>query len=168
MAGRWLQALRDRERNSQTPPSPTLKTFKTPEIEVSRVLSVPPPSVSDFSRGSSAPERAAILEHDSGLPRHYADAFADMQNHRPEVVTEERWRQAIDDAGRFLDQWGEKATAFGWPASDLFDHAEHGAHGLLWELDGRPVLALTADGAALGENATTLWAWFARPVEATR
>lgn len=168
MAGRWLQALRDREKISQTPSSRTDKTDRTSKNGVSSVLSVPPPSVFDFSRGSSDHERAAILEVDGGLSRDYADAFAELQNHRPDGVTEERWRLAIDDAGRFLDQWGEKASAFGWSASDLFDHVERGAHGLLWELDGRNVIALTIDGAALGENATTLWAWFARPLEAAR
>ena len=42
------------------------------------------------------------------------------------------WRQAIDDAGRFLDQWGNLADSFGWLRGDLFDVPRDGAMGLVW------------------------------------
>lgn len=94
----------------------------------------------------------------------YAAAFDDLCRARPAGVSESRWRLVTTDAGRFLDRWGTTAVALGWPARDLFERVEYGAHGLLWELEGRAVVALTEGGAMLGENAGTLRAWFARPL----
>ncbi len=31
-----------------------------------------------------------------------------------------RWRQLIDDGGRFLDTWGSQAAEFGWRVEDVF------------------------------------------------
>ncbi len=95
----------------------------------------------------------------------YTTAFDDLRRACPAGVAETRWRLAVADAGQFLDRWGTTAAAFEWPAPDLFDRTEHGADGLLWELGGRAVVALTAGGAMLGENATTSRAWYARPLE---
>jgi hypothetical protein len=57
-------------------------------------------------------------------------------------VTELAWRQAIDDAGRFLAQWGSLAVEFGWTPGDLFDVPRDGAVGLVWWLKSRTVAAL--------------------------
>jgi hypothetical protein len=57
-------------------------------------------------------------------------------------VTEQAWRQAIDDAGRFLAQWGKLADSFGWSPGDLFDVPRDGAMGLAWWLKGRTVSTL--------------------------
>jgi hypothetical protein len=48
------------------------------------------------------------------VPEPYLDAWARLQCQH---VTVEQWRQAVDDAGRFLDQWGSVAAEFhGRPA----------------------------------------------------
>ncbi|MFZ0494976.1 MAG: hypothetical protein WBE80_08210 [Methylocella sp.] len=71
----------------------------------------------------------------------------------PETVTETVRRQAIDDAGRFLDRWGKLAATFGWTPGDLFDVPSGGACGLAWWLKGRTVIALGPEHAACGDPA---------------
>ena len=70
---------------------------------------------------------------------------------------------AVADADVFLWQWGEQAEALGWTARDLFGlhrppEKPHPSYrrlsrydetGLIWLLRGRPVVALTADTAAI-------------------
>jgi hypothetical protein len=60
----------------------------------------------------------------------------------------QEWWQVIDDAGRFLDQWGSRAVEFGWTPGDLFDVPnETGKCGLAWFLHGDSVRSLEPDGA---------------------
>jgi len=113
------------------------------------------------------PERAALLEADGGVPRAYAEVFASLMATCPDGVPEGRWWQAIDDAGRLLDAWGDRAVDLGWTSADLFGRAQRGAHGLVWELGGRNVLALTETTAALGPDDRTERAWFAKPIGRT-
>jgi hypothetical protein len=68
-------------------------------------------------------------------------------------VTELAWRQAIDDAGRFLAQWGSLAVEFGWTPGDLFDVPRDGAVGLVWWLKSRTVTALGPEHASVGDPA---------------
>lgn len=102
-------------------------------------------------------ERAAIVEYDAGAPRAWAEGFARLDpNDAPADVPPRRWLRFIDDCGRFLDGgWARQAAAFGWGPLDLFgcdrerafarvDHA-----GLLWLLNGRKLMALTADTATI-------------------
>jgi hypothetical protein len=93
------------------------------------------------------------LEERKGLamgavPELYLDAWARLQLQRPYAMPEDRWRQAIDEAGRFLDQWGSSAIAQSWTASDLFDVPGEGKPGgLVWSLQGEAVRALGPDHA---------------------
>jgi len=48
------------------------------------------------------------------VPELYLDAWARLQCQNPMRVSDAEWRQAIDDAGRFLDQWGSLADEFQW------------------------------------------------------
>jgi hypothetical protein len=102
-------------------------------------------------------ERAAIAEHDGRAPRPWAEALVRLDPaHPPGDVPPRRWVQFIDDCGRFLDEgWAEQCATLGWGPLDLFgcdrerpwariDHA-----GLLWLLNGRKLLALTADMAII-------------------
>ena len=66
-----------------------------------------------------------------------------------------RWRTLQADAARFLEMWAAQAARLGWTVHDLFGVNQvkplvrlDGA-GLVWLLDGRPVIALTADEAVL-------------------
>jgi hypothetical protein len=56
-----------------------------------------------------------------GVPEPYLDAWARLQVQKPMRVSDAEWRQAIDDAGRFLDLWGSLAPEFQWTPGDLFD-----------------------------------------------
>lgn len=110
-------------------------------------------------------ERAAIVEHDAGIPRAWAEGFARLAEMPcPTNIPPRRWRRFVDDAGRFLDRgWGAKAASLGWGATDLLGCDRHrpwqriDVQGLLWLLDGAEVVALTeatattrnSDGARL-------------------
>lgn len=104
---------------------------------------------------ASEAERAAVVEHDGGGPRVYADAFARLQKRCPESVPVARWHQFINDGGVFLDAWGHQAVALGWSAADLFGLHEtrplvrHDATGLVWLLKGEHVIALGDTAAKL-------------------
>jgi hypothetical protein len=81
----------------------------------------------------------------------------------PAHVPEDRWQQAVADAGTFAPQWGAQAQAFGWTARELFGlHPVPGKPagnysrlsrlddlGLIWLLRGRPVIAVTATEAVM-------------------
>jgi|GEM_PF-6105135 len=69
-----------------------------------------------------------------------------------EVVEVETGRQQsrlrLLKAGRFLDQWRNRAVEFGWTPGDLFDVPnETGKCGLAWFLHGDSVRSLEPDGA---------------------
>jgi hypothetical protein len=58
-------------------------------------------------------------------------------------VEEADWRQAIKDAGRFLDQWSNLTIEFRWTAGDIFDVPHEGKPGgLAWFLAGEAVRSL--------------------------
>jgi hypothetical protein len=38
----------------------------------------------------------------------------------PDLVSVDRWQQAVEDGRAFLAKWGEQAEALGWTARDLF------------------------------------------------
>jgi hypothetical protein len=97
--------------------------------------------------------RAAYKEHSSldigtgedltGLLKRCGDAWARLQCHPPMRASDQEWRQVIDDAGRFLDQWGSRAVEFGWTAGYLFDVPRDGKPGgLVWFLGGESVQAI--------------------------
>jgi hypothetical protein len=89
----------------------------------------------------------------ASVPERYADAWARFQLQCPGGVSEERWRQAINDAGRFLNQWGKLADSFGWSPGDLFDVPRDAVKGLAWWLKGRTVSALGPELASVGQPA---------------
>ena len=74
-----------------------------------------------------------------------------------------RWQQAVEEGRRFLATWGEPAERFGWTSADLFGLApvpeqphpsyrrlsRYDCTGLVWLLDGRPVVALTEATASV-------------------
>jgi hypothetical protein len=83
-----------------------------------------------------------------GVPGPYLDTWARLQCQRPFGASDQEWWQVIDDAGRFLDEWGESAVEFGWTPGDIFDvPIDSGKCGLIWFLDGDSVRSLEPDGA---------------------
>jgi hypothetical protein len=60
-------------------------------------------------------ERAAIIEHDGGIPREWAEGFARLDPARPPAgLTLQRWHTVIEAIGIFLDKWAGEAVAKGW------------------------------------------------------
>ena len=87
-------------------------------------------------------ERAAIAAVDGRVPTAYADAWAAFQIRKPGHTSAGDWYRAVDDAGRFLDEWAGLALDFGWQPPDIF-----GPHGLAWFCAGERVRALGPDNA---------------------
>jgi hypothetical protein len=97
----------------------------------------------------------------SALP--YGCVLDVLDSRCPEHVEHDRWRQAVEDAKRFLASWGEQAQELGWTSRDLFGlhkppenpHpsyrrlSRYDETGLVWLLEGREVIALTSDTAAI-------------------
>jgi hypothetical protein len=89
--------------------------------------------------------------------------FSELERRCPAYVEPARWQVAVEDAKRFLAQWGEQAETLGWTGRDLFEldqppadpHprysrlARYDHTGLVWLLQGNPVVALTATTAAI-------------------
>ena len=83
-----------------------------------------------------------------------------------------RWLRFIDDCGRFLDEgWAACAEALGWGPLDLFGcnrdkpFARISQAGLLWLLEGRKLLALTADTAAIATHSGGKLTFYRRLLE---
>jgi hypothetical protein len=92
-------------------------------------------------------ERAAIAEHDGGLPRAWAEGLAKLcVMPCPAGFTPKRWARLVNDAGRFGDAWAAKAAGLGWTALDVFGvdprvpDANYGVAGVV------PLLALLNNG----------------------
>jgi hypothetical protein len=93
----------------------------------------------------------------------YSQALAALRADCPAYVDAADWQQAIEDAHRFVAQWGKQAEALDWAPADLFGlHippekpapnyrrlSRYDQTGLIWLLHGRPVIALTATEAAI-------------------
>jgi hypothetical protein len=110
--------------------------------------------------------RVEIVELPQGI--RYRKTFAHLQLRPPALVPADRWRQAVEDGKRFLARWGGQAESLGWTSADLFGlhpvpanpHpsysrlSRYDATGLIWLLEGREVIALTADTATIRNPAT--------------
>lgn len=84
------------------------------------------PTVITIDRKSMCPEeafqeRAAIIEHDGGAAREWAEAFARIETAPPpRGFTRPDWLDLLNNAGLFLDKWAAKAAALGWTPADVF------------------------------------------------
>jgi hypothetical protein len=102
------------------------------------------PSSNDAEADADAIEERAGLAADR-VPAVYLDAWARLQCQRPLSVADAEWRLAVNDAGLFLDAWGEDAATLGWTSDELFDVTA----GLVWRLGGERIEALEPDRARL-------------------
>ena len=96
----------------------------------------------------------------------YVGVLAILRERCPDHVDLHDWQLAVEDACRFLAQWGEQAELLGWTARDLFGLApvldkptpsyrrlsRYDLTGLIWLLRGRPVVALTEATAAIQQR----------------
>ncbi|WP_262299706.1 hypothetical protein [Microvirga sesbaniae] len=90
-----------------------------------------------------------MAEIEGGVPPLYSAGFAKLQLTPPADLSVPQWLQAVDDAGRFLDVFGQQAHAMGWQADDLF-HSD----GLVRTLRGARVITLTSTTASLSDGRT--------------
>jgi hypothetical protein len=114
-----------------------------------------------------AGESGTALGTNAGQP--YAELLLALKSECPKLIEIECWRQAVRDAESFLSTWGDHADALGWTARELFGLHAVPAHpartyrrlarydetGLIWLLQGRPVIALTETMAAI-QGATSV------------
>lgn len=102
------------------------------------------------SSSSAAGEKNELSEL-----RVFGHEFEALLSVPPKGVHNREWVKAIGDADAFLTTWGEQAAALGWTAEELFGldpvaplH-RYDTMGLIWLLQGRPVVALTESTAAI-------------------
>jgi hypothetical protein len=103
-----------------------------------------------------------------------------LETRCPDHVPIGRWQHAVVDGRAFLARWGEQASELGWSARDLFGLAPvpDGPHpsyrrmsrydciGLIWLLEGKEVIALTAESASIRNPITgniTVYRRFNKP-----
>jgi hypothetical protein len=95
----------------------------------------------------------------------------ELERRCPAHVDPPDWMQAVEDGRKFLARWGEQAEALGWTARELFGlHAvperpaatyrrlsRYDETGLIWLLQGKPVIGLTESEAAIrGHSGATV------------
>ena len=120
-------------------------------------------------------ERAAIIEHDGGIPRDWVEGFARLDPNRPPGdVPAARWRGFVDDVGLFLDRWAAYASALGWGPHDLFGcdrdrpFARLDRSGLLWLVNGNCIVALSEHAAVIEGRGRVRQTWRRLPSEPGR
>jgi hypothetical protein len=85
-------------------------------------------------------------------PAPYFDTFARLNHQKPMAVSDAQWSRALDDGGRFLDDWGAEAASMQWSAGELFDIPREGKPGgILWQLKGDRAEALGPDHVRLSD-----------------
>jgi hypothetical protein len=118
-------------------------------------------------------ERTGVAEFDGGAARQWAEALARLDPSKPPGdVPPRRWLRFIDDCGHFLDgSWAARAMELGWGPLDLFGcdrerpFSRIDRAGLLWLINGRKLIALTADSAALERPSGGRQTYCRSPVE---
>jgi hypothetical protein len=130
----------------------------------------PPPELIEAARQHREALRAMLAgEQQNVAARPFGKELAAFRSACPELLEPPRWQQAIRDADSFFLKWGQQAQALGWTARELFGlHSvperpaptycrllRYDATGLIWLLQGRPVVALTETEAAI-QGATTV------------
>jgi hypothetical protein len=96
-------------------------------------------------------EVAAALEYDHHQPRNVAEAVASLTvMPPPDGMAPERWRQLVEDAGRFASTRWAEAQAKGWSVLEIFGCSPGFARrldrdGLVMLLYGRPVGSITPE-----------------------
>ena len=140
------------ERRAVTPVTPVTYQKRAPENAATG---------KGLGGAHSLGRQATIDEYDRGTPRAWAEAVSLLDPKKPLAdVPQMRWQCFIEDCGHFLaGGWASRAAELGWEALDLFGcnrerpFARIDRLGLLWLLNGRKIVALTA-GTAIMETPT--------------
>ncbi|MFG1319221.1 hypothetical protein [Xanthobacter autotrophicus] len=145
MTGTWLRRLLAHKQCLETGEDLTLKTLETPALEVLKVLRVPDEALSANSAALPAAPRIGL----SHIPSAYLTAWRQMQTEVPTGISTLHWDQALADADRFLARWGSCAADLSWSVADIFEVPGNWIGGLVWELRGGDVIALTRRDATI-------------------
>ena len=98
----------------------------------------------------------------------FSQHFASLAAAPPKGALNQRWACAVADAEDFLAAWGAQAEALGWRADELFGldpvapFARYDTMGLIWFLEGCPVVALTDTSATIRMPTGNLLRFFRR------
>jgi hypothetical protein len=137
-------------------------------------------AISVISADSSEPvqvvedldERAAIVEEGAGVPREWAEGFARLSIMRPpEGVAAHRWRQLIDNAGRFIDRFAVQAHRLGWDTVSVFGCHPHrpdarlDLQGLVWLIGDGELVAIGDTTARIKTRTGSALTYRRRPVD---
>jgi hypothetical protein len=109
------------------------------------------------------PQKTVVGENSNAVSFPYAQALNELERRCPDFIEQRRWQQCIDDAQHFIATWGPQAEALEWSSGDLFAlHAppeephpsyrrlsRYDATGLIWNLAGHRVVALSSHTAAV-------------------
>jgi hypothetical protein len=121
------------------------------------------------TRGTSFADK--LMAEDLFRVSRFFRVLQELEGRCPAHVDPADWVQAIEDGRKFLAAWGQHAEAFGWTARDLFGlHtlparppatyrrlSRYDETGLIWLLEGRPVVALTdTEAVILGHSGAKL------------
>ncbi|MFG1464200.1 hypothetical protein V5F77_15020 [Xanthobacter sp. DSM 24535] len=145
MKSKWLQRLLARKQGLEAGEDLPLKTFETPPQEVLKVLRVPDQAAPANSDTFHAVPPGELSE----IPAAYLAAREQMQTEVPVGISTLHWDQALADADRFLARWGSCAGHLGWSVVDIFEVPGNWIGGLVWELCGGEVIALTRREATI-------------------
>jgi hypothetical protein len=116
------------------------------------------------------------IGNNGAVPSEWAERLARLDPNKPPAdVPPVRWQQFIDDACRFLDDpFCAVAVALGWGSLDLFGcnrrrpYARIDQAGLVWSLNGRRLIALTAETAVIETESGARQTFYRKPVETGR
>ncbi len=110
-----------------------------------------PYDINDINDKSPSSSGLVTPERDTNVPDVWSQGFLQLDPFcAPRDVPRPHWLRFIGDFRDFLQSgWAEKAHALGWSSLDLFGchptrpYARLDQKGLLWLLQGRPIVALT-------------------------
>lgn len=134
----------------------TVATLATDSADEPGIVATVASVATPYLENADFDERAAIAEFEAVVPREWAEGFARLDTAKPLLgFSCDRWRQLIDDGGRFLDQWANQAAALGWTAVDVFGlHRDAPAArldgiGLVALIRGGEIVAIDSDHATI-------------------
>ena len=150
-----------------------------PFLENSGVTKVNDPSAKRIVEDTKNPQNLGSQSVSQGACRvrvvelpatggRYRKTFAYLQLKPPAHIPEDRWQQCVEDGRAFLAQWSKQSAQLGWTSADLFGlhtpaeqpHpsycrlSRYDCAGLCWLLQGKTVIALTADTALIRNPST--------------
>ena len=109
-----------------------------------------------FCPSEAESERTVVVEHDTGVPHEWEEGVARLDGAvAPAGFAAHRWRELVDNAGRFIDRWAAQARSLGWTTFSIFGcHPEaplarHDMQGLVFLIGSGEVVAITAATAAI-------------------